>query len=267
MIVAGIDVGSKNIHLIILSNGKIRAKANTSIGLNKAQAAEQVYNNTLKQARLLSEEIEMVVATGSSAKRISFADSFIPDAAADARGTHQLMSSARTVIDVGAEEGRAIKVSPQGKVLDFAVNDRCAAGSGTFIDTISRILEVSVEEMSELALNSTRSIPLNSQCAVFGESEVISLIHQMTPKPDIARAVLDAVAGRIGSIARVVGTEDDIVLVGGVALNRGFAEALSRNMGQSVRVPDDPDFIGALGAALVAEQAAVDNIIKDPLVD
>lgn len=259
MIVAGIDIGSKNLHLIILSNGKIIAKNKTSVGMNKAQAAEQIYNDTLKLARLSHKEIENIMATGSAGKRISFANGFIPDAAADARGINKLMPLVRTVIDVGAEEGRAIKVSPGGKVLDFALNDRCAAGTGTFIDTISRILEISVTDMSELALQSTRSIPLNSQCAVFGESEVISLIHQRTPKSDIARAVLDAVAGRIGSIARIVGLEDEIAMVGGLALNRGFVEALSRNLNKNIKIPDDPDFIGALGAALAAEDGIADK--------
>jgi predicted CoA-substrate-specific enzyme activase len=259
MIVAGIDMGSKNLHLIVLSYGKIIAKNKISVGMNKAQAAEQVYNDTLKLARLNQKEIESIIATGSAGKRVSFANGLIPDAAADARGINKLMSSVRTVIDIGAEEGRAIKVSPKGKVLDFALNDRCAAGTGTFIDMISRILEISLEDMSELSLQSTRSIPLNSQCAVFGESEVISLIHQRIPKPDITRAVLEAVAGRIGSIARVVGFEDEIAIVGGVALNRGFVEALSRNLKKNIKVPNDPDFIGALGAALAAEDGLADQ--------
>ena len=137
-------------------------------------------------------------------------------------------------------------------MLDFAVNERCAAGTGTFVDTMSRALEVPIEGMSGLALQSTRSIPMNAQCAVFGESEVVSLIHQKTPKPDIARAVHDAIAGRLGSVARIVGLEDDVVMVGGVALNQGFVESLRRDLGKDVKVPEDPDFIGALGAALAA---------------
>jgi benzoyl-CoA reductase subunit D len=117
---------------------------------------------------------------------------------------------------------------------------------------MSRALEVSVEELAEIALNSTQSIPMNAQCAVFGESEVVSLIHQKTPKPDIARAVMNAIAGRIASLARVVGLEKDVVMVGGMARNAGFVDSLKKNLEMDVRVPEDPDYIGALGAAEAA---------------
>jgi benzoyl-CoA reductase subunit D len=252
MIVAGIDVGGKNVHVVILSDGKVLTKAKTPTGISKAQAAEQAFDEALKQAQITRKDVERTVVTGSSGKRVAFANGYIPDAAADGRGVIKLIPSARTVIDVGGEEGRAIKVSAEGKVLDFAVNERCAAGTGTFVDTMSRALEVPIEGMSGLALQSTRSIPMNAQCAVFGESEVVSLIHQKTPKPDIARAVHDAIAGRLGSVARIVGLEDDVVMVGGVALNQGFVESLRRDLGKDVKVPEDPDFIGALGAALAA---------------
>jgi predicted CoA-substrate-specific enzyme activase len=256
MAVAGIDVGGQNVHVVILSRGKIIAKARLATGISKAQAAEKAFDDALRQSQLTRQDIERTVATGSSGKRVAFASSVTTDAAADARGINKVIPSARTVIDVGGEESRAIKVSDKGRVLDFAVNERCAAGSGTFIDTISRTLEVPVEGMSELARQSQRSIPMNSQCAVFGESEVISMIHQKISKSDIARAVHDAIANRLGSLVRNVGLEEDIVMVGGVALNQGFVESLSRALGKNIKVPDDPDYIGALGAALAAEGEA-----------
>jgi benzoyl-CoA reductase subunit D len=158
-----------------------------------------------------------VVATGSAAKRVAFANGAIPDAAADARGVIKLIPTARTIIGVGAEEGRSIKISPEGEVLDFAINKKCAAGTGTFIEAMSRALEVSVDEMSKITLQSTQTLSTNAQCAVFGESEVVSLIHQKTPKPDIALAVMNAIAGRIASVARIVGLEKDVVMIGGMA--------------------------------------------------
>jgi len=267
MIVAGIDVGGKNVHIVIAKNGDILAKAGAPSGINKAEAAEKVYDEALKQAGLTRKDVSRVVATGSSGQRVAIANGVIPDAAADARGTVRLIPSARTVIDVGAEEGRAIKVSPEGKVLDFAINEKCAAGTGTFIDTMSRALEIPVEEMAKISLQSTKSIPMNAQCAVFGESEVVSLIHQKTPKPDIARAVHDAIAGRIGSVARIVGLENDVVMVGGVAKNTGFVESLKRDIGVEVKVPDDPDFVGALGAAVAAAAGVLGEEVKARVVE
>src|SRR4030066_2103900 len=176
MIVAGIDVGGKNLHIIIKKDGQILGKIAGPTGIKKADAVEQLYDEVLKKAGLTRKDVERVVATGSAAKRVAFANGFIPDVAADARGVNKLIPSARTGIDVGAEEGRAIKVGADGKVLDFAINDKCAAGTGTFVEAMSRALEVSVDEMAKITLQSTSPISMNAQCAVFGESEVVSLI-------------------------------------------------------------------------------------------
>jgi benzoyl-CoA reductase subunit D len=258
MIVAGIDVGGKNVHIVIKKDGQIVGKGTSPTGIKKAEAVEALYDQVLKQAGLTRKDVERVVATGSTAKRVAFANGSISDVAADARGAIKLFPNARTVIDVGAEEGRSIKVSPEGKVLDFAINDKCAAGTGTFLEAMSRALEVSVEEMSKIAFDSTKAIPMNAQCAVFGESEVVSLIHQNTSKPDISRAVMDAIAGRVGAIARIVGLEKDVVVVGGMAKNAGFVDSLKKNIEMPVSVPDDPDYLGAFGAA----EAALSGILE-----
>jgi predicted CoA-substrate-specific enzyme activase len=267
MIVAGIDVGGKNVHIVIKKDGQILGKVAGPTGIKKAEAVEQLYDEVLKKTGLTRKNVERVMATGSSAKRVAFASGSIPDAAADARGVNKLIPSARTVIDVGAEEGRAIKVSPEGKVLDFAINEKCAAGTGTFIEAMSRALEVSVDEMSKITLQSTRTLSINAQCAVFGESEVVSLIHQKTPKPDIARAVMNAIAGRIGSVARIVGLEKDIVMVGGMAKNTGFVDSLRKNLELDVKVPEDPDYVGALGAAEAALAGVMPEEVKAKLLE
>ena len=267
MIVAGIDVGGKNVHVVILEDGSIVAKTMAPSGINKGEAAEKLYNDTLKQARLKKKDISRVVATGGSGKLVTFADGYIPDAAADARGVIRSVPSARTVIDVGAEEGRAIKISPEGKVLDFAINERCAAGTGTFVDTMSRALEIPVEEMAMISLDSERSIPMNAQCAVFGESEVVSLIHQKIAKRDIARAVHDAIAGRVGSVARIVGLENDVVMIGGLATNTGFVESFKRDINLDVKIPADPDYVGAMGAALAAAAGVLEEMVEAKVVE
>ena len=252
MIVAGIDVGGKNVHIVVKKDGQILGKITGPTGIKKAMAVEQLYDEVLKKAGLNRNDIERVVATGSAAKRVAFANAAIPDIAADARGVIKLIPTARTVIDVGAEEGRLIKVSPDGKVLDFAINEKCAAGTGTFVEAMCRALEVSVDEMSKITLQSNQTLSINAQCAVFGESEVVSLIHQKTPKPDIARAVMNAIAGRIASVARIVGLEKDVVMVGGMAKNEGFLDSFKKNIEMDVLVPEDPDYMGALGAAEAA---------------
>lgn len=267
MIVAGIDVGGKNVHIVIKKDGQILGKGTSPTGIKKAETVEQLYDDVLKKAGLAKKDVERVVATGSAAKRVTFANGVIPDAAADARGVIKLFPTARTIIDVGAEEGRAIKISPEGKVMDFAINEKCAAGTGTFIDTMSRALEISVEEMAKIALNSNQSVPMNAQCAVFGESEVVSLIHQKTTKQDIARAVFDAIAGRVASVARIVGIEKDVVMVGGVAKNMGFVDSLKKNIEMNVSVPDDPDYIGALGAAEAAASGVYEEEVKAKVLE
>jgi predicted CoA-substrate-specific enzyme activase len=254
MIVAGIDVGGKNVHIVIKKDGQLLGKITGPTGIKKAEAVEQLYGQVLKQAGLIRKDVDWVVATGSGAKRVVFANGTIPDTTADARGVIKLIPSARTVIDVGAEEGRSIKVSPEGKILDFAINEKCAAGTGTFVEAMSRALEVSLDEMSKIALQSTQTLSINAQCAVFGESEVVSLIHQKTQKPDIARAVMNAISGRIASVARIVGLEKDVVMVGGMAKNEGFVDSLKKNTKMDVIVPEDPDYMGALGAAEVAAE-------------
>lgn len=267
MIVAGIDLGGKNAHVVVLQDGEIVATGKATTGIQKATAAETVYDETLKKAGLDRADVKGVVATGSAGKRVAFADGVIPDAAADARGVNRLFPSARTVIDVGAEEGRAIKISPQGRVLDFAINEKCAAGAGTFVEAMARALEISVEEMATVSLKSTKSIPMNAQCAVFGESEVVSLIHQKVAKQDIAKAVHDAIAGRIASVGRIVGLEQDVVVIGGMAKNSGFIDSLKKETQLDVIVPPDPDFVGALGAAVAAASGVLEEEIEATVVE
>jgi len=259
MIVAGIDVGGKNVHIVIKKDDQILGKITGPAGIKKAEALDQLYDEVLKKVRLTRKDVERVVATGSAAKRVAFANGAISDVAADARGVIKVFPSARTVIDVGAEEGRSIKLGSDGKVLDFAINEKCAAGTGSFVEAMSRALEVPLDEMSQITLQSTQILSINAQCAVFGESEVVSLIHQKTSKPDIARAVMNAIAGRVASVARMVGLEKDVVMIGGMAKYAGFIDSLKKNIGMDVLVPKDPDYIGALGAA----EAAAAGIYKD----
>lgn len=253
MITAGIDVGAKTTKVVIMDDGRILGCSSPVLtGFDQQEAAEKAMAEALAAAGLEQGTVERTVATGAGAKAVPFANDDISDVKAAARGANFFFPSTRTVIDVGAEEGRGIRCDEKGMVIDFAVNEKCAAGAGAFTEAMSRALEVPLEEMGALSLKSQNAVPMNAQCAVFAESEVVSLIHAKTPKEDIVRAVHDAIASRIGSMVRRVGIERDVALIGGVAHNIGFVDALKRGLEVEVVIPEDPDYVSAVGAALVA---------------
>lgn len=256
MITAGIDVGAKTIKVVILRDGTIIGKSIVLGGLDQKKAIENAYDRALAEARVTRNQIGKVVATGSGRKDVPFANADITDAMADTKGAFKLFPSARTVIDVGAEEGRGIRIDASGKVVDFAVNEKCAAGAGSFTEAMARALEVPLEELGALSLKSTQTIPMNAQCAVFAESEVVTMVHNKVPKEDMARAVHDAIASRITSMVRKVGFEPDVVLIGGLAHNVGFVRSLENDLNVKVKIPKEPEFVGALGAALAGAGGA-----------
>jgi predicted CoA-substrate-specific enzyme activase len=256
MITAGVDVGAKTIKVVVVDGESVRARAIAPGGLDTRAALAHVFDEALAGAGIGRDDLACVVATGAGRKLVEGADDLVTEVSAAARGATFLLPTARTVIDVGAEEGRAVRCTENGKVDDFAVNEKCAAGAGTFTEAMARALEVDVEELGRMALRSTAAVPMNAQCTVFAESEVVSLLHAKTPKEDISRAVHDAIASRITSMVRKVGFAKDVVLVGGVAKNPGFADAMRRGLETDVVVADEPEFVGALGAALVAGDRA-----------
>ncbi|KPL06002.1 CoA activase [bacterium SM23_57] len=253
MITAGIDMGAKLIKVLVLRDGDVLAKTQEMAGFEPKEAAGKAFERALSEAGLSERDIDLVYSTGSGRKLAPFAKDSVTEVSAAARGTLFNNPSVRTVIDIGAEEGRAVKCDDQGRVQDFAVNEKCAAGAGSFTESMSRALEVPLEEFGKLSLKSTKTIPMNAQCAVFAESEVVSLMHAKTPKADIARAVHDAIASRIISMVRRVGINPDIALVGGVSYNVGFVDSLNRGLETQVIIPDGAEFVGALGAALTAK--------------
>jgi len=264
MIYAGIDIGRRNVHIILIKAGNIIAKGEAPAGIQKAKTAEEVYDRVLKDTRLERKDVGNIISTGSSGKIAGFAHGFIPQIASAARGVIKLIPSARTVINVGAEETSIIKINSEGRVFDFTGNDKCAAGTGTFIESMSRALEVPIVELAELSMQADKAININisAQCAVFGESEVVSLIHKKVPKSSIARAVHNSIASRIGSLAKVLGLEKDIVLIGGVANNAGLVDSLSSYIKMDVLVPQDPEYVVAYGAALAAEASILNEELK-----
>lgn len=258
MITAGVDVGAKYAKIVLLEDGKnTLARANGLVEFDVLKSATEVFEKALLDAGLERDQIVHVVATGMGRKACHKkppinAEEIVPEVIADAKGAYYLIPTVKTVIDVGAEEGRGVKVGENGKVRDFVINERCAAGAGTFIETMARALEVTVEDMGPLALKSTKEVPMNAQCCVFAESEVVTLIHAKVSKEDIARAIHDAMAGRIASMVLRLGVEKDVALIGGVARNPGFLPPLEKELNTKILVPEHPEYVGAIGAAVLA---------------
>jgi len=260
MITAGVDVGAKFAKVVILKDGQVVARAKTLVGFDVLKSASDVFEKALKEAGLSRGDVQRVVATGMGRNTVLHnqpinADEVVSEVVADAAGANQVVPTVKTVIDVGAEEGRGIKVEV-GKVKDFVINERCAAGAGTFVEAMARALEVKVEDMGPLSLKSANTIPMNAQCCVFAESEVVSLIHSKISKEDIAKAIHDAIAGRISSMVLRMGVEKDVVLIGGCALNPGFLPPLEKELHTNIIVPEYPEYVSALGAAVIAAKPA-----------
>lgn len=266
MITAGIDMGSRTVKVVFLEELKVDGASQLKWGVKGKHimfpegmdadlAADKAFDDALKGAGLSRDQVSRVVATGAGRKQVKFADSDVTEVGAGARGAVFMCPTAKTVVDVGSEEGRGLKVSPDGKVVDFAGNEKCAAGAGAFAESMARALQMTLKEFGENSLSSDKIIPMNAQCTVFAESEVVSLIHSSTPKEDIAKSVLDAVANRVCAMVRRVGIEDDVILIGGMAHNPGFIQSLKNSLGvDKVQLPDMPEYVSALGAALIAAE-------------
>ncbi len=253
MITAGIDCGAKNTKTVILQDGKIIGKGRVLTGFVHEKAVGKSLAKAIQAAGIARDDIQRICGTGSGKITNKIADAALNDIIAMAKGARFFFPNARTVVDVGAEEGRAAKIDEKGLPVDFEINEKCAAGAGAFIDAMARALEVSIEEMGPLSLQSDKKIPMNAQCVVFAESEIIGLIHAGTAKQDISKAIHDAMASRIVSLIRRIGINKDIAMIGGVGYNPGFMAAMLRELKvEKIFVPDEPDYGAAVGAAVVA---------------
>ncbi|MFH1434254.1 MAG: acyl-CoA dehydratase activase, partial [Pseudomonadota bacterium] len=253
MIVAGIDCGAKNTKTVIMKDGRIIGKGLAPTGFDQAGAVKESFDAALKDAGVKAGDIEKTAGTGAGMDEIRNTDLKVNEVTAMARAANFFFPSARTVTDVGAEKGGAVRIDGKGNVLDFAVNEKCAAGAGAFIEAMARALEVELEALGPMAMESGKSIAMNAQCAIFAESEVVGLIHARTSKADISKAIHDAMASRIAPMIRRIGVNRDIVMIGGVGRNPGFVHSLKAELEiDEVLIPEDPAFGAAVGAAVVA---------------
>ena len=257
MITVGIDCGTKNTKTAILKDGQIIGKGKVLSGFDQEKAVSESFAQGLESAGVSREDIQKIGGTGSGKNSIKIVDTEVNDIKAMAKAANYFFPNSRTVADVGAEEGRAVKIDKNGNVVDFVINEKCAAGAGAFIEAMARALEVTVEEMGALALKSDKGISMNAQCVIFAESEAVGLIHAKTEKQDISKAIHDAMASRIVTMIRRVGVNEDVAMIGGVAYNPGFVKAMKNELKvEKLYIPDAPEFGAAVGAALAAAEEA-----------
>jgi len=251
MLTAGIDIGSMSTKAVIF-NGQSYYKAIAPTGWSPRQAAEQVFNDLLKQSEHSPDQIDFIVATGYGRVSIDFADRVVTEITCHARGAAYLVPGTDLVIDIGGQDSKVIRINEQGQVLDFAMNDKCAAGTGRFLQVIAAALGVDVSELASLSAGKS-PLTLNSMCTVFAESEVISLISQGKEKGEIIAGLHQSIARRIASMVQRMGAINRITFTGGVARNEGVRESLEQQLGVPVLVPEDCQMAGAIGAALIAQ--------------
>lgn len=257
MIVVGIDSGSLSTDAVVLDeNRKVLGKSVVRTGASNVKASESALEEALNAAGIKKADVGYVLSTGYGRNGLDFSDAQVTEITCHARGAHFLFPGTRTVIDIGGQDSKAIKVSEKGKVLDFAMNDKCAAGTGRFLEVMARTLEVELDDMGEQSLKSTNEVTVSSMCTVFAESEVVSLVAAGHPKEDIIRGLHKAISERTIALASRVGNEPEITFTGGVAKNKGMVAELEKKLNVKLNIFEDPQIVGAIGAGLIALERA-----------
>lgn len=250
---AGIDVGSLTADAVIIDGkGNIVGYEIIPTGNNSRSAGSVALKQALSKTKLKMEKLEGIFSTGYSRGRVLEANDSKTEIACHAKGALHILPTVRTIIDIGGQDSKAIRVGSGGRVINFSMNDKCAAGTGRFLEVMAVALNIPLDQMGEKAMAAKEELNISSICTVFAESEVVSLISQGKEPADIALAVSRAIARRTAGLARRIGIEDDLIMTGGVAKNSAVVSLLAVEIGHSIKIPEEPQIIGALGAALFA---------------
>ena len=250
----GCDVGSTYTKAVILDeNGKICADTTIRSKINSEVSAKLAMEEVLTKVGLnSSEELGYLIGTGYGRNKVPFADENISEISCHAMGVHVTDPTVKAIIDIGGQDVKGISIDTDGTVKNFAMNDKCAAGTGRFYEAMARSFEMSLPEFSNLSLTAKNVIPITAQCTVFAESEVISQLSMGTDKCDIINGIHKSVAGRVAGLAHRIGVRDQVVMTGGVAQNQGVVKALQDELGHEIHTSPLTQYNGALGAALFA---------------
>ncbi|WP_163338733.1 acyl-CoA dehydratase activase [Desulfopila sp. IMCC35008] len=254
---AGIDAGSRTTKVVLLNGESSFISAIRPTGINVGKTAETVLAEALSTASAQTHDILGMVGTGYGRVSLSFADTTVTELSCHALGANYTNPNIRMVIDVGGQDSKVIHLDENGNMVDFIMNDKCAAGTGKFLEMVARTLEMDLANLSDIHFKGVHPCSINSMCVVFVESELISLIARGESPADIVSGVNRAFANRIGNMARRIGLKDQCVLTGGVAKNRGLRDALADYLGTPLPPLDiDPQLSGALGAAVLAQRSS-----------
>ena len=263
---SGIDLGSTMTKVVIIDeNDEILARVIDHTGAEHRRLANKVMDQALAQSGLAFNEISFVVATGYGRIIVPFADRQITELSCHARGVFQFFPEVRLAIDIGGQDAKGLKIN-HGKLVDFIMSDKCAAGTGRFLEVIAKALGVRTEDLGTISLKSTKKVSISSLCTVFAQHEVVSRLSEGAPLEDIVAGIHDAIASRTARMAGRLKTESDVFFTGGVAKNIGVVKALEENLGRKVFVPEEPLLTGALGAALLGKEITLKAMEKgEPL--
>ena len=252
MITAGIDIGSITAKAALVENGKILGAKVTFTGYNAEAAGRKVYEELLAASGMEASSVGKIVSTGYGRNSVKFADRTFTEIMAHAAGANFLKPEVRTIIDIGGQDSKAIALDEKGKVKNFVMNDKCAAGTGRFLEVMARALEVDLDEFGAMSLRSEAPSKISSLCTVFAESEVISLIARGEQRFDIIAGIHESIAARISAMIARVGLTEPVMITGGVARNAGVVAALEKKLGVKIAVLSFAQVNGAIGAAVLA---------------
>ncbi len=250
---AGVDVGSTQTKAVIIDEAKdIVSRSLTDTGANVMRAAESAFEEALLKGHLSEEEVEFVVGTGYGRYKVTFGNTQVTEISCHGRGAVHMFPGTRTVVDMGGQDTKAISVSAAGEILDFCMNDKCAAGTGRFLGAASSALDIPLDNLGPTALRGERPVKISTTCTVFAESEVLSWLGKGKKIEDILLGVHQSIAARSAGLLRRVGIEREVTFTGGVARNVAMVSTLNERLGLEVNVSEESHYIGALGAALFA---------------
>lgn len=267
MYFAGVDIGSTMTKVVIVDDeGAVRSRVVGPTGAEHRRLANRVMEESLREAGLAFDEIAYVVATGYGRFNVPFADRDITELTCHARGISSLFPGVRTAIDIGGQDAKGLKIR-DGKLVDFVMNDKCAAGTGRFLEVIAETFGMTLEELGNTSLQSTRTVQISSTCTVFAQQEVVSRLSEGTSIEDVLSGVHDSIAVRTLTMVRRLGIEPDVVFTGGVAMNVGVVRAIEQRLGMKVFVPEQPLLTGALGAALLAGEHVKKKLARNEAIE
>lgn len=254
MITAGCDIGSLTAKAVILKDDRIAASEVIKRKRFPDESANEVMKLALKNAGLSMEDIDYCVATGYGRDHVSFAQSVESEISCHGKGAFRQCADAGIIIDIGGQDAKVIKIDKSGNVTRYVYNDKCASGTGRFLEIIAKALDIELEELGDISERSQSDLRLSSQCVVFAETEIISMVNDGKEIPDIIRALHRAVANRVVSLAKSIEVDGNVIMAGGVARNRGMFTALENALGTRLISMENPQSNGALGAAVIAEE-------------